>query len=334
MRALQFADHGEPKDVLKLQEATVPTVGAGQARVRMLLSPINPSDLLKVRGLYGKMPSYPAVPGFEGIGIVEEVNSLVAKLAMGIKPGRKVVVLNQNSGNWQEQVVVPALRLFPVPDGVSDHDAAGYFVNPATALVMTTRELQVAQGAWLLQSAAGSSLGKMVVKLGKKLGFKTINLVRRPETAEILKKLGADVVIDTSKEDVVERVKTITNGEMVKYALDAVGGATASQMVKCLGMQGKLLVYGSLDWSASEFTNRQLIGFGSKVEGFALQQWSAKQSKLQMLSLLKQIGKLMQEKVLTTDVAEVFPFEKYQDAIQAAETPGRQGKILLQFAKE
>ena len=199
---------------------------------------------------------------------------------------------------------------------------------------MTTRELQVAQGAWILQSAAGSSLGKMVVKLGKKLGFKTINLVRRPETAEILKKLGADVVIDTSKEDVVERVKTITNGEMVKYALDAVGGARASQMVKCLGMQGKLLVYGSLDWSASEFTNRQLIGFGSKVEGFALQQWSAKQSKLQMLSLLKQIGKLMQEKVLTTDVAEVFPFEKYQDAIQAAETPGRQGKILLQFAKE
>ncbi len=334
MRALQFADHGEPKEVLKLQETVVPAVGAGQARVRMLLSPINPSDLLKVRGLYGKMPSYPAVPGFEGIGIVEEVNSLIAKTVMGIKPGRKVVVLNQHSGNWQEQVVVPALRLFPVPDGVSDHDAAGYFVNPATAWVMVKHELQVAPGAWLLQSAAGSSLGKMVVKLGKKLGFRTINIVRRAETAETLKKLGADVVVDASREDVLNRVKEITNGEMVKYALDAVGGATASQMVKCLGMQGKMIVYGSLDWSPAEFTNRQLIGFGSKVEGFALQQWSARQSKLQMLSLLKQIGKLMQEKVLTTDVAEVFSFEKYLDAIQAAETPGRQGKILLQFGKE
>lgn len=333
MRALQFADHGEPKEVLKLNEVAVPTVPAGMARVRMLYSPINPSDLLRVRGLYGKMDSYPAVPGFEGVGIVEEVNSLIAKTVLGVKVGRKVVVLNQKTGNWQEQVVVPAMRLFPVPTGVSDHDAAGYFVNPATAWIMVKYELNVPEGAWLLQTAAGSSLGKMVIKLGKRMGFKTISVVRRAETAETIKKLGADVIIDSSKEDVVKRVQEITKGEGVKYALDAVGGATVSQVVKCLGMQGKLLVYGSLDWSASEFTNRQLIGFGAKIEGFALQQWSAKQSKFQMLGLLKQIGRLMQDGTLTAEVAEVFPMEKYLDAIAAAETPGRQGKIMLQLGK-
>lgn len=333
MRALQFTVHGEPRDVLKLQEASVPPVKSGQARVRMLYSPINPSDLLRVKGLYGKSASYPAVPGFEGVGIVEEVNSLIAKTVMGIKSGRKVVVLNQHSGNWQEQVVVPALRLFPVPVGVSDQDAAGYFVNPATALIMTRMELQVPEGAWLLQTAAGSSLGKMVIKLGKRFGFKTINVVRRSETAEVIKKLGADAIINTSQEDLQQRVKDLTKGEGVKYAIDAVGGSTVSQVVNCLGMGGRLLVYGSLDWSTSEFTNRHLISTGASIAGFALQQWSARHSKFQMLNLLKQIGKLMQEHVLTTDVSEVFPLEKYLDAIAAAETPGRQGKILLQLGK-
>jgi NADPH2:quinone reductase len=331
MRALQYADHGEPQVVLKLQEATCPAITAGMARVRMLLSPINPSDLLRVKGLYGKSSTYPAVPGFEGVGIVEEVSNLVAKMVLGVKPGRKVVVLNQHSGNWQEQVVVPALRLFPVPSGVSDHDAAGYFVNPATALIMTRMELNVPEGAWLLQTAAGSSLGKMVIKLGKRFGFKTINVVRRAETAEMIRKLGGDVVVDTSREELEARVKEFTKGEGVKFAIDAVGGATVSQVVRCLGMGGRLLVYGSLDWSTSEFTNRHLIGTGACISGFALQQWSARQSKFQMLGLLKQIGKLMQEQVLTTDIAKVYPMEKYLEAIQAAEAEGRQGKILLQL---
>ncbi|HMO37086.1 MAG TPA: zinc-binding dehydrogenase, partial [Gemmatales bacterium] len=139
--------------------------------------------------------------------------------------------------------------------------------------------------------------------------------------------------LDTSREDVVERVREVTGGEMVKYAVDAVGGPTASQIVKCLGMQARLLVYGSLDWTAAEFTNRQLIGTGASIAGFALQQYSARQSKFQMLQLLKQIGRLMQQNVLTTDIAEVYPVEKYLDALAAAESPGRQGKILLQFAQ-
>lgn len=334
MRALQFDRHGEPAKVLQLRDVQQSPMKSGQARVRMLLSPINPSDLLRVRGLYGEMAGYPACPGFEGVGIIEESNAPFSRLFRGIGPGRKVVVLNQFTGNWQEQVVLPAYRLFPVPEGVNDNDAAGYFVNPATALIMPKYVLKVPEGAWLLQSAAGSSLGKMVIKLGKKLGFKTINIVRRADTAAKLKQLGADEIIDSSKEDVVGRVKEITNGQGVRYALDAVGGPAVSQVIQCLGENGHVLLYGSLDMSPGEFTNRHIIGNGIKIESFALQRWSAAKSSLQLLSLLKEIGRLMQENVLTAEVAEVYPIEKFQDAIVAAETPGRQGKILLQVGKE
>lgn len=226
---------------------------------------------------------------------------------------------------------MPAYRLFPVPEGVSDQDAAGYFVNPATAWIMVKYELKVPPGAWLLQSAAGSSLGKMVVKLGKELGFKTINIVRRSETAATLKTLGADEIIDASKEDVVARVKEITKGGGVRYAIDAVGGPAVSQVISCLGESGHLLLYGSLDMSPGEFTNRHIIGNGIKIESFALQRWTAGKSGLTMLGLLKEIGKQMQKKVLTTDIAETYPLDRYQEAIVAAETPGRQGKILLKL---
>lgn len=334
MRAVLFDRPGEPKDVLRVGSVDdVTTVPPGYARVRMLLSPINPSDLLKVRGVYGALPHLPAVPGFEGVGVVEEVKHFFARSILGVKPGRRVVVLNQETGNWQEKVLVRALRLFPVPDGISDEDAAGFFVNPATAWVMTREVLRVPAGAWLLQSAAGSAVGKMVIKLGKKLGFRTINLVRRAETAETLRKLGAEEIIDTSRDKVVDRVKSITGGEGVEYALDPVGGETTSQVIECLGKGGRLLLYGSLDMSASHFHSRHIIQNGVHIEGFSLPAWSATKRPLQMLSLLKEVGRQIRDGTLTADVAQIFPLDQVQAAVQAAETPGRQGKILLSMAQ-
>jgi len=332
MRAVQFDRHGEPWDVLQVRDVAPPETPAGHGRVRMLLAPINPSDLLKVRGIYGQLSQFPATPGFEGVGVVDEVRSPAARMVLGVKPGRRVVVLNQAGGNWQEQVVVPALRLFPVPDGIADEDAAGFFVNPVTAWVMTHEVLRVPPGAWLLQSAAGSALGKMVIKLGNQLGFRTINLVRRAETAETLRTLGADYIIDTSQERVAERVKHFTAGEDVRFALDPVGGATASQMIECLGKGGRLLLYGSLDMSPSQFQSRHIIQNDLVLEAFSLNTWSARKRPLQMLSLLKQVGRLVRGGTLTADVAKVFPLEQVQDAVRAAEAPGRQGKILLRIA--
>jgi len=83
-------------------------------------------------------------------------------------------------------------------------------------------------------------------------------------------------------------------------------GPAVSQVIQCLGMDGHVLLYGSLDMSAGEFTNRTSSAMASRLSLFALQRWSAARNGLQILSLLKEIGKLMQENILTTDVAEVF----------------------------
>src|SRR5581483_6859099 len=135
------------------------------------------------RGQYGRLPTLPAPPGFERMGVIDAVGpGLLARLR-GLRPGRRVAALNGPGGNWQEEVILSARHVVPIPDDIPDEQAAAFFVNPATALVMTQRVLKVAPGSWLVQNAAGSALGRMVIRLGKQAGFHTINLVRNLQHA-------------------------------------------------------------------------------------------------------------------------------------------------------
>src|SRR5947209_13938319 len=111
MKAAFFDRFGVPEDVLQVREMPLPEPPRHHVRVRMLASPINPSDLLVVRGQYGRLPTLPATPGFEGVGIVEATGGgLLGRLRMG----RRVAVLNSQGGDWQEHVVVPARQVVPV----------------------------------------------------------------------------------------------------------------------------------------------------------------------------------------------------------------------------
>ena len=332
MKAIVFEKFGEPCEVLHVHDVPMPAAPvAGEVRVRMRLSPINPSDLMTVRGAYGRLPSLPATPGFEGVGIVEAVGSgWLAKLR-GIKPGRRVAVLNAKGGNWQEFVTLSARHVVPVPDDLPDDQVAAFFINPATALVMTQRVLHVSRGSWLLQTAAGSALGRMVIRLGKHFGFRTINIVRRKELAGELKQIGADEVLSSSDDKIVDRVHEITGGAMVPYALDCVGGPGVINVINALAPQGRLLVYGTLSSEPVSLDTRTLMSGQRAIEGFWLSEWVKQQGVLGMLGLFRQITALMRAGVLTTPVAATYTLDQLPQAIERVEQAARGGKILLRF---
>jgi NADPH:quinone reductase-like Zn-dependent oxidoreductase len=330
MKVIQFDRFGEPSEVLHLAEAPIPVPGWNEVLVRMIASPINPSDTLTIEGRYGVVPPLPSVPGYEGVGIVEKAGpGLLGRFFVG----KRVAVLNQKGGNWGEYVTIPTIRAIPVSSDIPDAQVASFFVNPATVLAMARHVLRVPKGGWLLQSAAGSTLGRMMIQLARHDGFKTINIVRRHEAIDELKALGADSVICSADGPIDEQVRRVVGGEGVLYAIDPVGGDTGTGVFNSLANGGRMLVYGTLEEAPLRIDPRKMIAGKRVVEGFYLGHWAADRPKVKMLLLFREIADLIRKGVLATELGREYPLEAIGDAVREAGSVGRHGKILLRISQ-
>jgi NADPH:quinone reductase-like Zn-dependent oxidoreductase len=244
--------------------------------------------------------------------------------------GRRVTVAGgPPRGTWQEWVVVNARKAFAVPADLPDEQAAMYLANPLSAYAMVHEVFRVKRGSRLLVTAAGSALGKDVVRLGRRNGFRTVCVVRSDANTAELASLGAEAIIDTSRQDLVREIARLTDGQGLEYAIDCVGGELASDVVRCLGLGGHLLVYGTLSDGPMCIPSRDLMMPVAKVSGFYLGNWISQQPLLRMLRVLRAVRKLGAEGVFRADVARVYPLDDVAQAVAAAMGPGRTGKILL-----
>ncbi len=328
MKAAVFDRFGDPAEVLSVRDVPIPEPGPGQVRVRMIACPINPSDLLVVRGRYGVLPRLPATPGFEGVGIVDKAGP--GLLGHWVE-GKRVAAINSAGGNWAEYAVIPARQARPIPADIPDEQAATFFVNPATVLALVRHVLKVPKGEWLLQSAAGSTLGKMIIKLGRHDGFKTINVVRRSEAKEELTRLGGDAVISSSEGPIDDQVRQITGGDGVRYALDPIGGETGTAVFRSLGSGGRLVVYGTLSGEPIQLDPRHLISGRKVVEGFWLGHWMRERSIPSNLLLFREIASLLRQGILGSEIGCSFTLDEIGQALRQAEAQARGGKVLLRI---
>jgi NADPH:quinone reductase len=328
MKSVLLRQYGDPADVLSLADRPVPEPGAGEVRVRIIAAPVNPSDLLYVRGDYAGVDArFPAPVGFEGAGRVDGLGQGVHGFAVG----QRVFVLNSQGGNWAEYVVLPASQVLPVPDDLSDEQVASLMINPASAVMMVRRVLAIPPGEWLLQSAAGSELGRMIVRLAKNDGIHTVNVVRRQETVAELEGLGADAVIVSGDDRIDEQVRRIVGPQGVKYAIDPVIGQTGTQMYKALHEEGRMLLYGSLTRQPMLVGDdpRYILAGRRVLEVFWLGYWLAKLDAQERRQLVDEVVALMRKGILWTSPGRKFSLDDIDAAVAQAESPGRHGKVLL-----
>jgi NADPH:quinone reductase-like Zn-dependent oxidoreductase len=336
MKTLQFAHHGEPKDVLTVTDQPLPEPGEDHVRVRVLLSPINPSDLLYVRGHYsGVTPTFPASVGFEGVGVVDALGPGVQNLTVG----QRVFARNSQGGNWADYAVIPSAKAFPAPQGIPDEQVASLLINPASAILMLRHVLQVPRGEWLLQSAAGSELGRMIIRLAKRDGIRTLNVIRRKESATELEALGADAVIVSTDGPIDEQVREIVGPEGVRYAIDPVAGQTGTEIFRSLHQDGRMLVYGSLTGEPIRVGEdpRFTLSGRRTLEVYWLGYWLPHlddsgfypSGTPAMVQLIDEIADLMREGVLVTSPGTKYPLDQIQPAVIQAESAGRHGKVFL-----
>jgi NADPH:quinone reductase len=328
MKCVRFHAYGDPADVLAVEECPVPEPGREEARVRILATPANPSDLLYVRGLYaGVEAHFPARAGFEGVGIVDALGPGTQDLARG----QRVSIVNGQGGNWAEYAVVPGSELIPVAADVPDEQAASFVINPASAILMLHHVLAVPRGEWLLQSAAGSQIGRMMIRLANRAGVRTVNIVRRRESVPELQQLGADAVIVSTEGPIDEQVRDITGREGVRYAIDPVAGETGTQMFKALHEEGRMLVYGSLTGEPVRVGDdpRYILAGRRVLEVFWLGYWLPRLEAQARRQLMDAIAGLVRDGILKTSPGRRYSLDEIGAAVTQAESGGSHGKVLL-----
>jgi len=356
MKAIQLEQFTTDVSQLKLVDTAKPTPGLGQVLVKMLYSAINPSDFNFIRGDYqvalarllwnknvpqniadGQMAFEPTgqvlhapppyILGGEGVGIVEgQGGGFLAKRLMG-----KRVAINAGPpmGTWQQYTVADARRAVVVPTHLDDYQAAMYLINPLSSYAMVRDVLDVQPGRWLMLSGAGSALSQMVLRMAQLDGFNTIAVVRSGHKTRQLKKLGANVVIETDSMDLLAEVYAGTNGAGVDYVMDCIGGELLEQMQRCVTLNGHILVYGTLSGPSCTMYSRDLMMPCARISGFFAGNWLGQKTLLQKIMILRKVARLAKAGVFKTQVDEIYGLDEYQQALEAASQSGRDGKVLF-----
>src|SRR5213082_931117 len=240
IKAIVYERHGNPAEVLQIKTEPWPEPAVDEAIVATRAAPINPADINAIEGKYPGRREVPAVPGFEGAGLVVEVGADVSTIAKGA-----LVILPHNIGTWREALAVEASELVAVPPEIEPVHAAMLKINPLTAWLLLHGYVDLARGDWLIQNAANSAAGRAVIQIARELGFKTVNVVRRAELIDELRAEGGDVVL-VDGEKLRDEVKTATNGEPIRLGLNAVGGESALHLANCLAFGGTLVSFGAM----------------------------------------------------------------------------------------
>src|SRR5260221_8517784 len=192
MRQLQVTAHGEPSDVIELNTVSEPALGQEEVLISMEAAPLNPSDFLYIRGMYGIRPAFPSPVGAGGVGRVEQSG---ANVDVALKGKRVLILPTYDQGTWADQVVVPVGNIVPMNDEADPLQLSMIGINPATAYLLLNRYVSLMPGDWIGQTAANAAMGQYIIALAKLAGVKTLNVVRRNEAAEQVRQWGGDRVV-------------------------------------------------------------------------------------------------------------------------------------------
>lgn len=323
MQRAQYSTRGPvPQDVIECVEFTLPAPAAGEALIEVLASPINPSDVLTLTGQYGQLPPLPAVGGNEGVGRIAAVGDGVS-LPVGQR-----VLLPVGAGTWTTHLMATAASLIPLP-GIGDvQQLSMVTVNPPTASLLLSEFVTLQAGEWVIQNTANSAVGRYLIQLAKRRGLRTVNVVRRADAIASLSELGGDVVL-VDGPDLGERVAAATEKAKIRLGIDASGGSATDRIARSVAVGGTVVNYGAMSGEACKIAPASFVFRDVTLRGFWLVHWFRKASAEQRKALYGEIVQLVAQGALSAPVLATYPVSRIKEAVAAAASGGRDGKILI-----
>ena len=312
MRAVQVSEFGGP-EVLEIVELPDPEAGEGEVVVEIARAGINFADTHQRRDEYLAKAELPFIPGGEIAGTTED--------------GRRVAAL-LTGGGYAERVAVPEAALVPVPDGVSDEQAAAILLQGLTARTMLRVSARMEEGESVVVGAAGGGTGTLTVQLARRFGAgRVIALASSEEKRELAMRLGADAAVDNRAENLKELIIEANGGERVDVVLEMAGGATFDACLSALAPFGRLVTFGIASGDSNTVNTRKLMSTSRAVVGFWLMHLFTRPDELR--AGIEELLSALAAGELEVVIGGVYPLSDVGRAHGDLQGRGTTGKLLL-----
>ncbi|GAC1587937.1 MAG: NADPH:quinone oxidoreductase family protein [Candidatus Velthaea sp.] len=324
MRSWRVTELGEPANVLRLTDVPEPQPGPGQVLVQVDAAAVNFADLLLCRGRYQEKPALPFTPGLEAAGRVV-ANGPGARVNVG---ARVIFMPTLPEGGYQECVVANEAALLPVPDGFPIDDAAALHVAYATAHVALHRRAKIERGETLLVHGAAGGVGSAAVEIGLAAGAHVFATVGGAEKARFCADLGAQRVIDHTRENFIEVVNAETAGRGADVIFDPVGGETFEGSRKCIAFEGRLLTIGFAGGTIPNTPTNHVLVKNYSVVGVHLGLYRRRNPGA-LQETHAELLRLYAAKKIRPRIFAICPFDELPRALSLVERRNAIGKVVL-----
>lgn len=314
-------------DVLEITDVNVPFPAANDVQIRVKAIGINRAEIMYRTGQYVIEPRFPAILGYEAAGIVEAVGQDVKDVA----PGDSVSVIPSfmfsEYGMYGELVNAPAHAVVKHPQTLSFVEAAASWMMYVTAFGALVEYGNLQAGQYVVIRAASSSVGLAAIQIAKMLGAHPIALTRTSEKREMLLNAGAQAVIATAEQDMVEEIHRQTKGAGAHIVFDPVGGPDVAKLSKSMAQQGIFFQYGALDNRDLSIPVFDILGKHLTFRGYELFEITTDKEKMARAKAFVFAG--LESGALKPVIDSVFALDEIVEAHRYMESNGQVGKIVV-----
>lgn len=322
MRAVLCQELGGPEKLV-VAEVPSPPLGDGAVRIEIHAAGVNFADTLLIAGQYQDRPPLPFIPGMEVGGVVREVGAGVGHL----KPGDRVLA-SVGRGGYAEEVVAEAEIVHRIPDAMDFATAAGFPVAYSTSHGAFDWRARLKPGETVLVLGASGGVGLTAVEIAKAMGASVIAAASGAEKLAVAQRAGADHLIDYTREDLRERIKTLTGGRGVDVVYDPVGGDAFDQSLRSIAWEGRIIVIGFAGGRVPQIPANIVLVKNIDVIGFFWGSYRRHKPQL-MTQSFQQLFRWFEQGKLKPHISHRLPLAQVADALALLKTRKSTGKVVL-----
>jgi NADPH:quinone reductase-like Zn-dependent oxidoreductase len=325
-RVVRFHRTGGP-EVLQIDLVDVPSPGPGEVRIRTRALGLNRAESMYRSGQYVVEPPVPARIGYEASGTIEAVGEGVTGIAVGDAVSLLPIVPLTEYAVHAELAIAPAHTVVRHPANLSWEQAAASWMQYITAYGALIDIAKVGPGDHVVIPAASSSVGLAAIQLTRRAGATAIALTRGSAKAAPLKAAGAHHVVATGEEDLVARIKEITDGRGARVTFDPVGGPTLQLLAEAAAPNGIIFTYGALAPEVTPLPLLQVLSKHLTIRGYDLFELAAHPERF--AAAIADISAGLADGTLVPVIARSFPFDEFVEAHRFLESNQQFGKIVV-----